>query len=79
VIERRVLEPLKASPDLIETVETMIRNGMKRASAAESLHVHPSTVDYRMRRAQELTGLDLSSPKDLALAVLAMEHRALGH
>lgn len=79
MIERRVLEPLKASPDLIETVEMMIRNGMKRASAAEALHVHPSTVDYRMRRAQELTGLDLSSPKDLALAVLAMEHRSLAH
>jgi len=78
VIERRVLGPLEASPDLITTVETMIANDMKRGAAADALHVHPSSVDYRMHRARELNGLDLSNPKDLALAVLAAEHRALG-
>lgn len=78
VIERRVLEPLDASPDLIETVATMIANGMRRGPTGTALHLHPSTVDYRMRRAQELTGLDLGDPHDLALTVLALERRALG-
>lgn len=78
LIEDRVLEPLAATgTGLIETLEAMIANSMKRTAAAKALNLHPGTVDYRMHRVRELTGLDMSQPRDLALAVLALERRAL--
>jgi len=77
MIERRVLAPLEGNSDLVETVDAMIACKMKRSKAAEVLHVHPGTIDYRMHRVHELAGLDLSRPEDLALTVLALERRAL--
>ncbi|MBC9726284.1 helix-turn-helix domain-containing protein [Streptomyces sp. TRM68367] len=45
--------------------------GDVRAAAAQ-LHVHPNTLRYRMRRAEELTGLDLSRPDQRLLAMLQL-------
>jgi DNA-binding PucR family transcriptional regulator len=39
--------------------------------------VHPNTLDYRLRRAEELTGLRLSRPDDLMLMALALKQRTL--
>jgi PucR C-terminal helix-turn-helix domain len=79
-IERRVLGPLedyaeRRSADLLETLEVFMRVGLDRRGAAEALHVHPNTLDYR--RVEELAELDLSSPGDLALIALALKHRGL--
>ena len=43
-----------------------------RRRTAERLHIHPNTLDHRLRRARELTGLDLDDPEDLATMVLAL-------
>ncbi|MHA6763471.1 PucR family transcriptional regulator [Streptacidiphilus sp. PAMC 29251] len=40
--------------------------------AADELHVHPNTVRYRIRRAEQLTGLDLRSPEQRLLAMLQL-------
>ncbi|MCF1595886.1 PucR family transcriptional regulator [Streptomyces muensis] len=40
--------------------------------AAGQLHVHPNTLRYRLRRAEELTGLDLSRPDQRLLAMLQL-------
>ncbi|MEU9113624.1 helix-turn-helix domain-containing protein [Streptomyces sp. NPDC048483] len=45
--------------------------GDVRAAATE-LHVHPNTLRYRIRRAEELTGLDLSRPDQRLLAMLQL-------
>ncbi|MEU9119903.1 helix-turn-helix domain-containing protein [Streptomyces sp. NPDC048506] len=45
--------------------------GDVRAAAAD-LHVHPNTLRYRVRRAEELTGLDLSRPDQRLLAMLQL-------
>ncbi|WP_262386982.1 helix-turn-helix domain-containing protein [Streptomyces sp. TRM49041] len=45
--------------------------GDVRAAAAR-LHVHPNTLRYRIRRAEELTGLDLSRPDQRLLAMLQL-------
>jgi DNA-binding PucR family transcriptional regulator len=39
-------------------------------AAAAGLHIHPNTLRYRVRRAEQLTGLDLSSPEQRLLAML---------
>ena len=41
--------------------------------AATQLHVHPNTLRYRLRRAEELTGLDLSRPDQRLLAMLQLQ------
>jgi hypothetical protein len=78
-IERRALGPLRdyaerRSADLLDTLEVFMTEDMDRRTAAERLHVHPNTLDYRLRRVEELTGLSVSRPDDLALIALALKH-----
>ncbi|HEV7726623.1 MAG: Sugar diacid utilization regulator [Modestobacter sp.] len=40
--------------------------------AARELHVHPNTVAYRLRRVEELVGLDLSDPQAMLHVQLAL-------
>lgn len=82
MLRRRVLGPLEAyaerrSSDLVETLAAFVRCRLDRRRAAAELHVHPNTLDYRLRRVEELTGLDLRAPDDLALVVLALRQAAL--
>ena len=41
-------------------------------AAAEGLHIHPNTLRYRVRRAEQLTGLDLGRPEQRLLAMLQL-------
>lgn len=68
------LEPLGA---LVDTVAAFVDSGLDRRGTATALHVHPNTLDYRLRRARELSGLDLARPQDLAVLVLALRQRTL--
>ena len=45
---------------------------------AAALHVHPNTLDYRLRRIVELTGLDPSTTRGLQLLGAALASRRLG-
>ncbi|MGY3202340.1 helix-turn-helix domain-containing protein [Streptomyces sp. TE5632] len=57
---------------LAETVLTYLNSfGDVRAAAAQ-LYVHPNTLRYRIRRAEELTGLELSRPDQRLLAMLQL-------
>jgi hypothetical protein len=78
----RVLGPLEAYAErrgsgLLETLEAFLGCGLDRRRASEHLHVHPNTLDYRLRRITELTGLDPGRPRDLVLLELALAHRRL--
>jgi hypothetical protein len=80
---QRALGPLVAyaerrESDLIDTLAAFLECDLDRRRAAERLHVHPNTLDYRLRRVEELTQLDLSHPDDLVLTTLALKQRALG-
>jgi sugar diacid utilization regulator len=77
-----VLGPLeiyaeRRSSDLLETLEVFLACALDRRQAAQRLHVHPNTLDYRLRRIAELTGLEPGRPRDLALLELAMAQRRL--
>lgn len=77
MVRQRVLGPLEAyaerrSSELVETLDAFVTCGLDRRRAAAEIHVHPNTLDYRLRRIAELTGLDLRRPDDLALVVLAL-------
>lgn len=60
-----LLGPLAGRPELLDTLRTFLACGLDRRRAAARLQVHPNTVDYRLRRATELTGLDAARGADL--------------
>jgi DNA-binding PucR family transcriptional regulator len=74
-LRRSIVGPLAeagARTDLLRTVEAYVTLGCDRRHAAEQLHIHPNTLDHRLRKARKLTGLDLDDPEDLATMVLAL-------
>jgi hypothetical protein len=78
-LRERVLGPLgskdnRSRGDLLNTVAAYVELGKDRRQTSERLHIHPNSLDYRLRRARELTGLNLDDPEDLATMVLAL-HR----
>lgn len=67
-----VVEPL--TEELVQTLEVYLRRGSRRPAATE-LHVHPNTVDYRLRRVAELTGLDPTRIEHVTLLTAALAAR----
>jgi DNA-binding PucR family transcriptional regulator len=49
-----------------------------RRRTARRLALHPNTVDNRLARVAELTGLDPSTPRGVTLLVTALALRDLG-
>lgn len=81
-LRRSALGPLEAyaerrSSDLLETLAAFLDCGLDRRKAAEGLHVHTNTLQYRLGRIEELTGLSLDDPRDLTTFVLALSFREL--
>ena len=76
-LRQRVLAPLgpkhcNSRGDLRRTVATYVALRRDRQQTAKRLHIHPNTLDHRLHRARELTGLNLDDPEDLATMVLAL-------
>lgn len=81
IVERRVLEPLapngRRGSELLETLVAFMENGLERKRTAAALFLHPNSLDYRLGRIRELTGLDFNSPDDVALISLALKQSRL--
>ena len=73
----RLLDPLDKNPDLPRTLDVYLANDLDRRRTAGALHVHPNTLDYRLRRIVELTGLDPSTSRGLQLLGAALAARRL--
>lgn len=57
-----LLDPLEDHPILLETLTTHLATHSTRLRTARALHVHPNTVDYRLNKIAEITGLDPTQP-----------------
>ncbi|MBO0854659.1 MAG: helix-turn-helix domain-containing protein [Nocardia sp.] len=60
-----LLDPLDDHPDLLETLRRHMSTGLSRRRTARQLQVHANTVDYRLKRIGQLTGLDPMQPSGL--------------
>jgi hypothetical protein len=70
---RVLAAPLAESPVLADTLRGWLRDAdLDRRGAAATLHVHPNTLDRRLRHIEELTGLSTRRHGDLWLLRLAM-------
>ncbi|MEU6914070.1 PucR family transcriptional regulator [Streptomyces olindensis] len=54
---------LQSGPDLLVTLDAYYHHDMHRGATAAALNVHPRTLDYRLRRVRELTGIDPGSTR----------------
>ncbi|MFC8178573.1 MULTISPECIES: PucR family transcriptional regulator [Nocardiaceae] len=74
---RQILEPLDASPELLETLEIHISHDLNRQRSARQLHLHTNTVDYRLKRIAQLTGFDPTRPSGIRHLQAALVARRL--
>lgn len=68
----RMLAPLDQHPELVATLSAYVEQAGRRAETAARLHVHPNTLDYRLRRIHQLTGVDASDHDGGQLARAAL-------
>ncbi|MGI6643211.1 MAG: PucR family transcriptional regulator [Bacillota bacterium] len=61
-IERLVTYDSMHGQGLVQTLEAYLDWYGRRRKAAAQLNVHPNTLDYRIRKISEITGLDLDDP-----------------
>ncbi|GAA4934419.1 PucR-like helix-turn-helix protein [Actinomycetospora succinea] len=59
--------------ELLRTLARYFREDGSPQRVARVLNVHPNTVGYRLRRAEELSGLDLDAYRDRLAAQMALE------
>jgi hypothetical protein len=73
-LKDKVLAPLSDHDhgELAQTLHTFLRCRFDRSATSEALHVHRNTLAYRLRRIEEITGLDLGNPRDLACVYMAI-------
>ncbi|WP_326768222.1 helix-turn-helix domain-containing protein [Streptomyces sp. NBC_01591] len=67
-----LLDPVAGRPELLRTLRTHLAQHQDRRLTAALLGLHPNTVDNRLAKLTELTGLDPSSPRGAALAIAAL-------
>lgn len=75
VVERRLrglLAPIAESPVLLDTLRQWLRGDLDRRQVAARLHVHPNTLDRRLRQIEDRTGLSVARNSDLFLLRLAL-------
>jgi sugar diacid utilization regulator len=59
--------------ELLATLACYFRENSSPQRTARTLHVHPNTVAYRIRRIQEITGIQLDNYRDRLMAQVALE------
>ncbi|WP_067686233.1 PucR family transcriptional regulator [Nocardia jejuensis] len=74
-----LLDPLDEHPELLSTLESHIRYNLNRQRTARGLRVHTNTVDYRLKRICQLTGLDPVQPAGMWYLRSALVARSYRH
>jgi sugar diacid utilization regulator len=79
-----VLQPLRKYDEehrtmLLETLETYVRRNGRPKIAAQELHIHENTLYQRLRRCEDLSGLNLNSFTDISYLAMVFQWRALNY
>ncbi|WP_024303485.1 sugar diacid recognition domain-containing protein [Pseudogulbenkiania sp. MAI-1] len=74
---QQLLVRLKASDGksgtLLKTLTAWFANNTHPSSTAKAMHIHRNTLDYRLQKIGELTGLDLDNTDDRLLLYVALQ------
>jgi len=73
---RQTLAPLRSrdrSGVLLRTLSAWFRHHSHPTATARALHIHRNTLDYRLQKIAELTGLKLDETDDRLLLYVALQ------
>ena len=73
----RIIEPLLQHAALLETLKVLVSTDGNRSQAAERLIIHRSTLDYRIQRIEQLTGLHPGSVRGINVLSAALTAHAV--
>ena len=73
VLGRLATDRSERTVELLRTLARYFRCDSSPQRTAKALSVHPNTVGYRLRRAEELSGLSLENYRDRLAAQVALE------
>jgi carbohydrate diacid regulator len=68
----RTIAEILAEKELVETIRELFRQNHSLKKTAAKLHIHINTLHYRLKKAEELTGLNPSNIHDLLKMYLAI-------
>ncbi len=69
---RDFAERLADGPSLVDTLHSYYDHDMSRLATASALNIHPRTLDYRLQRVREVTGVDPGSTQGVRLLSAAV-------
>ena len=69
---RSAPETLK-SPEMADTIQSFFRNDLSPSATARALFIHRNTLNYRLERIREETGLDIRRFQDAAVLMMLMK------
>ena len=75
-LQRSRIDALRADPrnsPLIETLHAYLAHFGSVSAAAEAMRIHPNTFRYRLKRAVQLTGIDLEDHVERLMVGLLLE------
>ncbi|MDC0766759.1 PucR family transcriptional regulator [Streptomyces sp. HD] len=75
---RTVARLLETGPDLLATLDAYYCHDMHRGATAAALNVHTRTLDYRLRRVRELTGINPGSTRGVRTLSAVVTRRLSG-
>lgn len=75
---RSLARRLDSGPDLLLTLDAYYCHDMHRGATATALNVHTRTLDYRLRRVRELTGIDPGSTRGVRTLSAVVTRRLSG-
>ncbi|MFI7413659.1 PucR family transcriptional regulator [Streptomyces sp. NPDC049627] len=75
---RTVARRLEDGPDLLLTLDAYYHHDMHRGTTATALNVHTRTLDYRLRRVRELTGIAPGSTQGVRVLSAVVTRRLSG-
>jgi len=73
VLGRLSVHEREHNSEYLATLACYFRENNSPQRASRVLHVHPNTVTYRVRRIEEITGLDFDNYRDRLMAQVALE------
>jgi len=75
---QEVARHLLRGPDLLPTLDAYYHCDMNRTRTATTLNVHPRTLDYRLGRVRDLTGLDPASTRGVRVLSTVVTRKLSG-
>ncbi|MBB4823399.1 putative DNA-binding protein (UPF0251 family) [Sporosarcina luteola] len=71
VLLSQVVDPISHDTELLKTIRTFFENGFNASITAEKLHIHRNTLQYRLNKFQEKTGIAVRNFEGALIAYYA--------